>query len=105
MPNFYEVLGVSKEADENEIKKAYRKLSLQYHPDRNTDESATGKFQEINEAFETLSDQSRRQQYDMELQFGGGGGGMNFGGMDQDMSDINNIFNMMFNSDFIKSPI
>lgn len=96
MTNFYDVLGVSKDADESEIKKAYRKLSLQYHPDRNTEENTTSKFQEINEAFEVLSDPGKKQQYDMELQFGGGGGFPGMGGMDQDMSDINNIFNMMF---------
>ena len=98
MPNYYDVLGVSREADDSEIKKAYRKLSLQHHPDRNTDEDTTEKFQEINEAFDVLSNPEKREQHNMELQFGqGGGGGHNpFGGMGQDMNDINNIFNMMF---------
>jgi DnaJ-class molecular chaperone len=98
MPNYYDILGVSQDADENEIKKAYRKLSLQYHPDRNQDSDTTSKFQEINEAFEVLGDPNKKSQHDMELKFGhGGGGGMHFaGGMDQDMGDINNIFNMMF---------
>jgi len=98
MPNFYDVLGVSKESDDGEIKKAFRKLSLQHHPDRNQDEDTTSKFQEINEAFETLSDPEKRQQYNMELQFGerghnpfGGGGGE---------PDVNDIFNMMFGGGF-----
>jgi DnaJ-class molecular chaperone len=92
MPNFYDVLGVSKESDDGEIKKAFRKLSLQHHPDRNQGEDTTEKFQEINEAFETLSDPEKRQQYNMELQFGAGGGNP-FGGGEPDMNDI---FNMMF---------
>jgi DnaJ-class molecular chaperone len=95
MTNFYEVLGLSQDADEGEIKKAFRKLSLQHHPDRNPDEDTTGKFQEINEAFETLSNPEKRNQHDMELKFGEGVGHP-FGGMDNDMGDINNIFNMMF---------
>jgi len=93
MPNYYDVLGVSKDADEGELKKAFRKLSLQFHPDRNPEEDATTKFQEINEAFEVLGDPAKRQQHDMELQFGSGNP---MGGMDNDMNDINNIFNMMF---------
>ena len=92
MTNYYDVLGVSQDADETDVKKAFRKLSLQYHPDRNQDEDTTGKFQEINEAFETLSNPEKRNQHDMELKFGQGGGNP-FGGMDNDMADINNIFN------------
>lgn len=93
MPNFYDVLGVSKDADDGELKKAFRKLSLQFHPDRNPEENATLKFQEINEAFEVLGDPEKRRQHDMELQFGSAGP---MGGMENDMNDINNIFNMMF---------
>ena len=96
MPNHYETLGVSQDADDNEIKKAYRKLSLKYHPDRNQDEDATRKFQEINQAYETISDNSKRQQYDMELKFGGGGHGMNGMHNMEEFTDLNNIFNMMF---------
>ena len=100
MPNYYDVLGVSKDSDDGDIKKAYRKLSLQHHPDRNQEDDTTEKFQEINEAFEVLSNPEKRQQHNMELQFGhqnGGGGGQNpFGSMNQDANDINNIFNMMF---------
>jgi DnaJ-class molecular chaperone len=99
MKTHYEILGVSPDANETDIKKAYRALSLKYHPDRNSEEGATQIFQSINEAYETMSDAERRQNYDMELKFGKnmgppgnpfGGGGM------EEFHDINNIFNMMF---------
>jgi DnaJ-class molecular chaperone len=93
MSNFYEILGVENDADEGQLKKAYRSLSLKYHPDRNSDENAKSKFQEINEAYETLSDASKRQQYDMQQRYGGGGGG---GGGAEEFHDINNIFNSLF---------
>jgi molecular chaperone DnaJ len=100
MPNHYETLGVSKEADENEIKKAYRQLSLKYHPDRNGgDPEATEKYKIINEAYETLGDSQKREQYNMELQFGGRPGGMP-GGFPGGGGDINEIFNMMFGGGF-----
>jgi DnaJ-class molecular chaperone len=92
MSNHYEVLGISKDADDSDIKKAYRKLSLQYHPDRNPSDDANARFQEINEAFEVLSDPEKRNQYNMELQFGQRGPNP----FEHDMHDINNIFNMMF---------
>ena len=98
MSDFYERLEVSKDAGESEIKKAYRKLSLDYHPDRNSNPDATTKFQEISEAYETLSDPVKKQEYDHYLKFGernpfnGGGGPPGF----NDFDDINNIFNMMF---------
>jgi DnaJ-class molecular chaperone len=62
--NFYEVLGVSKNASEAEIKRAYRKLALQWHPDRNKDPSANEKFKEINKAYEVLSDPKKKEVYD-----------------------------------------
>lgn len=65
--DFYEVLGVSKSASADEIKKAYRKLALQWHPDRNKAANAHEKFKEINEAYEVLSDPKKKQTYD---QFG-----------------------------------
>jgi DnaJ-class molecular chaperone len=102
MPTHYEILGVSKDASESEIKKAYRKLSLQYHPDRNPDPEATEKYKAINEAHEVLSDGQKREQYNMELQFGPGfkQGGMP-GGMPGGMNDI---FNMMFGGGFPGMP-
>lgn len=65
--DFYEVLGVSKSASADEIKKAYRKLALEWHPDRNKTAGANDKFKEINEAYEVLSDPAKKQKYD---QFG-----------------------------------
>lgn len=78
--DYYEVLGVSKNASDDEIKKAYRKLAVKYHPDRNPgDKAAEAKFKEINEAHEVLSDKQKRARYD---QFGhaGVGGASGFSG-------------------------
>jgi len=84
--DYYDILGVSKNASQEEIKRAYRKLALQWHPDKNKSPEATERFKEINEAYEVLSDPQKRQTYD---QFGhaaftpGGGestGGWPFGG-------------------------
>ena len=80
--DYYEVLGVSKSASDDEIKKAYRKLAIKYHPDKNPgNKEAEEKFKEINEAHDVLSDKQKRARYD---QFGhagvGGGGGNPFAG-------------------------
>jgi len=110
MPNYYEILGVSNDANPSELKKAYRSLSLKYHPDRNTDDDAKSRFQEINQAYETLSDPEKKTQYDHQLKFGGAGGGMPFpggmhfpGGMPfahmssmNEFNDIQNIFQNLF---------
>ena len=87
---FYEILDVPNTASENEIKKAFRTLSLKFHPDRNKAPDAQSTFQTINEAYETLSDPAKRNQYDMELK-GGVFPGMFPGAPD----DIGNIFNMI----------
>jgi curved DNA-binding protein len=66
--NYYEILGVDKNAPSNEIKKAYRTLAIKYHPDRNLgNKAAEEKFKDINEAYEVLSDQTRRVQYDQSI--------------------------------------
>ena len=63
--DYYEVLGIQKSADENEIKRAYRKLAKKYHPDTNQgDEQAAEKFKEINEAYDILGDEKKRKLYD-----------------------------------------
>ena len=76
--DYYDVLGVSKGASDDEIKKAYRKLAKKYHPDLNQgDKTAEQKFKEVNEAYDVLSDKTKRGRYD---QFGHAGTDPNFGG-------------------------
>ena len=95
--DYYEVLGVDKNASEDDIKRAYRKLAIKYHPDRNPgDKVAEEKFKEAAEAYDVLHDPQKRQQYD---QFGfngpqGGFGGGFGGGMD--MNDIFSMFGDIF---------
>src|SRR5712671_6669485 len=63
--DFYDILGVSKSADADELKRAYRKLAMQFHPDRNPgDQSAEHKFKDINEAYDVLKDEQKRAAYD-----------------------------------------
>lgn len=102
--DFYEILGVSKSASDDDIKKAYRKLAIKYHPDKNPDDkSAEEKFKEAAEAYEVLSNPEKRQRYN---QFGhagvsgaaGGGGGHYGGGMNMD--DIFSQFGDIFGGGF-----
>lgn len=99
--DYYDVLGISKTADKKEMKKAYRKLVKEYHPDKNSAADAEEKFKEVQEAYETLGDTQKRKAYDQyghagTQGFGGfggfGGGGQQYAGAE----DINDIFNQFF---------
>lgn len=100
--DYYEILGVSKSANKDELKKAYRKLALKYHPDRNPDDKeAEDKFKEANEAYEVLSNDEKRALYDrygkagLEGQ-GGFGGGFSGRGFEDIFDNLNDIFGDAF---------
>jgi len=100
--DYYEVLGVPKDASADEIKKAFRRLAVQYHPDKEGGDET--KFKEINEAYEVLKDQSKRQRYDQfgHAGVGGAAGGNPFGGgfngqnINFDFGDLGDIFGSFF---------
>ena len=103
--DYYEVLGLSKGASESEIKSAFRKMAMKYHPDRNPgDTSAEEKFKEVNEAYSVLSDPDKKEKYDRfgfagidpNAGFGGGAGGFDFSGF----GGFEDIFSSMFGGGF-----
>ena len=105
--DYYEVLGLSKGADEAEIKKAYRTMAKKYHPDLNPGNAeAEAKFKEINEAYDVLSDADKKAKYDQfghaafDPTAGGGGYGGGYGGGFSDFGDIGDIFSSFFGGGF-----
>ncbi len=102
--DYYEVLGVPKDAPKTEIKKAYRNLAKKYHPDRNKEPNAEQKFKEIKEAYEILSDDQKRSAYDQYGHAGteGFGSASGFGGFEGfgDYSNLNDIFEQFFGGGF-----
>ena len=95
MTDYYQTLGVSENASPEEIKKAYRKLANQHHPDKGGDQA---KFKDISVAYETLSDKNKRAEYDMQQQ--GGGREFRFNTGNTHFHDINDVFSAHFGSPF-----
>lgn len=101
--DYYEVLGVKKDASDDEIKKAFRKLAIKYHPDKNPgDKEAEAKFKEANEAYSVLSDKTKRQRYDQfgHAGVGGAGAGANGGNPFEGFNFNSQSFNFDFGGGF-----
>ncbi|TRW27924.1 molecular chaperone DnaJ [Criibacterium bergeronii] len=103
--DYYELLGVNKDATEQDIKKAYRKLAMKYHPDKNQgNKDAEEKFKEINEAYEVLSNKDKRAKYDRfgpdAFTNGGSAGAGGFGGFSSSSFDFEDIFSDLFGGGF-----
>ena len=99
--DYYDVLGITRDATEEDIKKAFRKLALEFHPDRNKSDGAEDRFKEVNEAYQVLSDSRKRATYD---RFGhsavGGNGGRGFDGFDATAGGFGDIFDAFFGGGF-----
>jgi curved DNA-binding protein len=94
-PNYYDILGVANNASQDEIKKAYRKLSLKYHPDRTGgDLELSEKFKELNDAYSVVGDENKRKEYDM---MSSGRGGFRMNGTEEVHINPDDILNMFFN--------
>lgn len=94
-PDLYKILGVERDASADDIKKSYRKMARQFHPDVNNDTDAEERFKEISVAYEVLSDPQKRQQYDAYGTVGGGSGGAG-AGYGEGFGSINDLFDMFF---------
>ena len=101
--DYYQVLGVSRGASDEDIKKAFRKLAMEYHPDRNKDAAASERFKEINEAYQVLSDAKKRSSYDT---FGHAGVNANGGGFEgfENFGGFGDIFDAFFGGGTRRSP-
>ena len=88
--NYYEILGITKDSSSDDIKRAYRKLSLKHHPDRNNGQDVNGVFSKINQAYEILSDPSKKKSYDLKIKMG-----MDFNPSEEEI-DITDIFSQIF---------
>ena len=108
--DYYEVLGVDKNADDAAIKKAYRVLAKKYHPDMNPgDKEAEKKFKEASEAYAVLSDPEKRKQYDQfghaAFENGGGGAGGGFGGFDFNGADMGDMLSRVISQIYIMPAV